>query len=134
MKRCMIWHFWHIVIITTVTTTTVTTTGTPHTTEMDLKGKAALFPYGKTTVDVIDVATGEVIQQHDAQGTHYIGGASIQENIAAMSVSEPQHGVHVMDIKSGKMLCKFEPPDGQDVSVALSKDAFTLVVGSDTGM
>jgi hypothetical protein len=101
---------------------------------MELKGKVAVFPCHKTMVDVIDVATREVVHQHDAQGKHFKGGAIVQKNIAVMSVSAPQHGVHVMNMKSGKLLYKFAFPDGGDARVALSKDALTLVAGTDNGM
>ncbi len=100
---------------------------------MDLKGKLALFPRGKTTIDIVDMATGEVVQQHDVEGTlNY--GASVQRNIAAVSVSRPQPGVNVMDLVSGKMLCKFALPNGREAQVILSKDALTLVVGTVSGM
>ncbi len=84
-------------------------------------------------VDIIDVATGQLVQRHDAQGNHGWGGASVQMNIAAMVVSEPQ-GVHVMDIKSGKLLYKFILPNGYNARVALSKDTITLGVASSTGV
>ncbi len=67
---------------------------------MELKGKVALFPCGKTMIDIVDIATGEVVRQHDVEST--IGSsASVQRNIAAMAVDSPQPGIHVMDIKSG---------------------------------
>ncbi len=100
---------------------------------MDLKGKVALFPEGKYTVDITDVATGEVVQQHDVQGKIGIS-ASVQRNVAAISVSKPQHGVHVMELVSGKLLCKFIRPKGENFRVALSKDALILGVGTYTGM
>jgi hypothetical protein len=99
---------------------------------MELKDKVALFTRDKTTVDILDIVTGEVVQQHDVQGT--IGGsASVQKNIAAIAVYKPQHGVHVMDLETGVMLCKFILPNGQDARVALSKDTLTLAVGSNSG-
>ncbi len=100
---------------------------------MDLKGKVALFPFYKTTVDLIDNATGEVVQQFDVQGTIH-GGAFLQKNIAAISMCKPRHGVHVLDVQSGKLLSKFILPNGQDAKVALSRDAITLAVGTDTGV
>ncbi len=100
---------------------------------MDMKGKVALFQEGKTTVDIVDMATGEVVQQHEVEGT--IGfSASVQKNFAVMAVFKPQHGVHVMELVSGKLLCKFILPDGRDARVALSKDTFSLAVGSSTGV
>jgi len=100
---------------------------------MELKGKVALFTINKTTVDITDVVTGEVVQQHDVEGN--IGfSVSVQRNIAAVAVSTPQHGVNLMDVISGKMLSKFILPSGEDAKVALSKDTLTLAVGSDTGM
>jgi hypothetical protein len=102
---------------------------------MDLKGKVAMFPYDKTTVDIIDIATGYVVRQHKVEGRlGDYGGASLQKSIAAMAVSKPHPGVHVMDVQSGKMLYKFILPKGENARVALSKDAHALVVGSDTGM
>jgi hypothetical protein len=101
--------------------------------DMDLKGKIALFPFLKSTVDIVDIAIGRVVQQHDVEG-EIDGSASVQKNIAAMAVSDPYHGVHVIDLASGKVLLKFILPDGEDVSVALSRDTLTLAVGSDTGM
>ncbi len=100
---------------------------------MDLKGKVALFPRGKATVVITDVATRKVVQQLEAQGT--IGySSSLQKNIAAIAVYKPHEGVHVIDIKSGKVLCKFILPYGEKARVALSKDAITLAVGNSTGM
>ncbi len=100
---------------------------------MDLKGKLASFQCLKTTVDITDAASGQVVQQHDVQGT--IGSSvTVQKNIAAIAVRAPQHGVHVMDIDSGKVLFKFVLPDGEDARVALSKDTLTLAVGTSTGM
>ncbi len=97
-----------------------------------MKGKVALFTRDKTMIDIVDIATGEVQQQHKVQGI--LGdSASVQMNIAAMAVSAPKHGVHVMDIKSGKVLCKFVLPNGQDARVALSKDTLTLAVGTNSG-
>ncbi len=100
---------------------------------MDLNGKVALFQDGKTVIDIIDTATGQMVQQYDVGGTLYVG-ASVQRSIAAMAVCEPQHGVHVMDIKSGKLLSKFILPNGKDAAVTLSKDTLTLGVGTDTGV
>ncbi len=100
---------------------------------MELKGKVALFTCSKTSVDIVDMATGQVVQQHDAQGTHN-NSTDVQKNVAAIAVSAPQHGVHVMDLKSGKVLCKFLLPNGKDARVSLSKDTLTLVVVNDTGM
>ncbi len=108
----------------------------PHislTADMDLKGSVALFECDKTTVDIFDIATGKVVQQHEVEGTLYYG-ASVQRNVAAIAVSEPYHGVHLMDIMSGKVLCKFILPNGENATVTLSKDARTLAVGSSTGM
>ncbi len=51
-----------------------------------------------------------------------------------MAVCEPQHGVHVMEMKSGKLLCKFILPNGENARIALSKDSITLAVGSDNGL
>ncbi len=99
---------------------------------MDLKGKVATFSQAKAMVDIIDASSGNVVQQHDLEGTLYYS-ASMQRNIAAIAVSKPRHGVHVMDIKSGKVLCKFILPNGQDARVALSKDTLTLAVGSNSG-
>ncbi len=99
---------------------------------MDLKGKVATFSQAKTTVDIIDASTGQLVRQHDLEGTLY-DGASMRKNIVAMAVSKPQHGVHVMDIESGKVLCKFILPCGQDARVALSEDTLTLAVGSNSG-
>ncbi len=101
---------------------------------MDLKGKVALFPSGKTTIDIVDIANGEVVQQYDVLGTLGEGGTSIQKNIAAMAVCAPYHGVHVINMMTGVTLFKFMLPDGGFVTVALSKDATTLVVGTETGM
>ncbi len=99
---------------------------------MELKGKVALFPCGKAMIDIVDIATGHVVRQHDVEGT--IGySASVQKNIAALAVSEPQDGVHVMDMMSRKVLCKFIFPNGNNARVALSKDTLTLAVGSSTG-
>ncbi len=78
----------------------------PHislTADMDLKGKVALFPEGNTKVDIVDIATCEVIQQHDVCG-RLCGSASVQKNIAAIALSQPYDGVHVMDLLSGKLL------------------------------
>jgi hypothetical protein len=103
-----------------------------HTADMDLKGKVALFPEGKTTVDIVDIAIGKVVRQHKVEGT--IGfSAYVQRNIAAITVFKPYHGVHVLDIKSGKVLCKFVLPMGYGARVTLSKDATALVVGSNSG-
>jgi hypothetical protein len=103
-----------------------------HNADMDLNGKVALFPCEKTTVDIIDVATGHVVHQHDMQGR--IGcSVSVQRNMAALAVFDSQEGVHVMDIKSGKVLCKFILPDGKEAKVALSADTLTLGVGTSTG-
>ena len=101
---------------------------------MELKGKVALFTINKTTVDITDVAAGEVVLQHDAQGTHDFGGAFVQKNIAAMAVFKPFPSVHVMNLETGVMLHKFKLPDGWDARVALSKDALTLAVGNSAGM
>ncbi len=115
-------HLHHLIIIKT-----------HHTIDMDLKGKVATFEWYKTEVNIIDVATGEVVQQHDVHGN--IGSsASVQRNIAAIASSQPRHGVHVIDLVSGKVLCKFILPNGDDARVALSKDSRTLAVGSSTGM
>ncbi len=95
---------------------------------------AALFQSGKTKVDIVDIATGLVVQKHDVEGN--IGcSVSVQKNMAAMAVSEPHHGVHVMSIESGKVLCKFIPPKGYgyDARDALSRDTFTLGVGNNAG-
>jgi hypothetical protein len=100
---------------------------------MTLKGKVILFIQNETMVDIIDVATGQVVQQHVVEGT--LGSsASLQKSIAAMALSAPQDCVHVMDIKSGKVMFKFILPDGENATVALSKDTFTLAVGTDTGI
>jgi hypothetical protein len=103
---------------------------------MSLKGKLAVLTHLKTTVDIIDLATDKVIQQHDAQGHHNLGGSSVQENIAAIAVVSEllQHCVHVMNLKTGKLLSKFLLPNGKDARVALGKDTFTLVVGTDIGL
>ena len=100
---------------------------------MELKGKVVLFARGRTKVDVFDAVTGQVVQQHDAQGTLGIF-AVVQKNIAAMAVSAPQQGVHVIDVVSGKILCKFILPNGEDACVTLSKDAFTLGIGNSIGL
>ncbi len=100
---------------------------------MDLNGKVVVFPHDETSVNIIDVATGEVLQQHDAEGTIYVG-ASVQKNTAAMAVSTPQHGVHVMDLVSGRVLFKLTLPNGDDARVALSKDTLTLGMGTSNGM
>ncbi len=99
---------------------------------MDLKGSVALFPCDKTTVDITDVATGVVVQQHEVEGKLRCS-ASVQRNIAAIAVSEPYDGVHVMDVMLGKLLCKFVLPNGHGARVALSKNALTLAVGTSTG-
>ncbi len=101
---------------------------------MNLKGKVALFFWGRNTVDITDIATGEEVQQHDIEGKHGWGGASVQKNIAAMVFLMPYHGVHVMNIASGKVLCRFALPSGRDARVVLSKDTLTLAVGNSTGM
>ncbi len=99
---------------------------------MGLSGKVALFPCDKNTLDIIDAATGEVVQQHEVEGM--IGySASLQGKHAAMALYNPP-GVHVMNIKSGKVLCKFLLHDGDDARVALSKDTHNLTVGTDTGL
>ncbi len=104
-----------------------------HTADMELKGELALFPCGKTKVDIVHTANGDVLQQYDVEGT--LGGSTFaRKNIAALTVSAPQHGVHVMDIKFGKMISKFILPNGQDARVSLSKNAITLVVGTNTGL
>ncbi len=100
---------------------------------MDLKGKVSFIQDGKTTVDIIDFATGELVKQHDVGGTLCIG-ASIQMNVAAMAIGEPYTGVHVMDQETGVMLHKFILPSGMGAKVALSKDALTLGVGTNTGL
>ena len=100
---------------------------------MDLKGKVALFTYDKTTVDIVGIATGQLDQQHDMGGTIRCG-ASVQRNIAAISVSKPYHGVKMMDLLSGKLLSNFILPNGENAIVTLSKDAYTLAVGSSTGL
>ncbi len=106
---------------------------TPHLPDMDFKGKVAMFPYDKTTVDIIDIATGKVVQQHDVEGR--LGySAFMQKNIIAMAVSTPHPGVHVMDLESGVLLCKFILPNGRDARVTLSRDAVTLAVGTSIGL
>ncbi len=100
---------------------------------MGLKGKMALFECGKSTVDIIEAATGRVLQQHELGGNSVLS-ASIQKNIAAFSILEPYNGVHVMNLTSGKLLCKFKLPDKTYPIVALSKDTLTLGVGIETGM
>ncbi len=100
---------------------------------MDLNGKVALFQHKNTTVDIADLASGQLVKQHDVQGKIW-NSVSVQRNIAAIAVYEPDHGVHVINLESGKVLCKFMLPIGDDARVALSKDALTLAVGSDTGM
>jgi hypothetical protein len=100
---------------------------------MDLKGKVALFPEDKTMVNITDASTGEMVQQHEVQGT-ICNSAFVQRNIAAIAVSEPYHGVHLMNLESGKVFYKFILPDGDYARVALSKDAKNLAVGSSTGM
>jgi hypothetical protein len=100
---------------------------------MDMKGKVALFQEGKTTVDIVDVAIGNVVQQHEVEGK-IDGSASVQQNIAAIAVYEPYHGVHVMDLETGVLLCKFVLPDEYNARVALSKDTLTLAVGSSLGL
>ncbi len=92
----------------------------------------AVFPFEKTSVDIINTATGLVVCQHEVEGT-LLGYTSVQRNIAAMVVSQPKHGVRVMDIKSGLVMFEFTLPNGRDARVMLSKDTFTLVVGSSTG-
>jgi len=99
---------------------------------MDLSGKAALFPQDKTAIDIVDAATGDLVQQHDVEGTIQV--AYVQRNVAAVVVSNPQSGVHMMDLVSGEVLCKFILPNGEDARVTLSKDTLTLAVASDTGM
>jgi len=114
-----------IIIITIVTT--------PHTADMALKGNVAQFPQGKTKIDIVDVATDEVVKQHSVEGT--IGRcASMHKNIAAIALRTPIPGVHVIDMKSGVTLFKFITPDGEEATVTLSKDALTLAVGSDEGL
>jgi hypothetical protein len=93
----------------------------------------AMFSEDLTTVDIFDVATGQVVHQYDVQGNLHVS-ASVQKNIAAMAVSAPQPGVHVINIKSGKLLSRFILPNGDNARVALSKDTITLAVGTDTGM
>jgi hypothetical protein len=98
-----------------------------------MKGKVALFQCHKTKIDITDVASGEVVQQYDVEGA--IGSsASVQKNVAAVAVSEPEPGVHVMDIKTGQVVSKFIITKGHGARIALSKDALTLVVGTDKGM
>ncbi len=104
-----------------------------HAAVMDLKCKVASFSQDKTKVYITDVVTGEVVRKHNVEGKIGIS-ASVQRNIAAIVVSAPYHGVHVMHIKSGRLLCKFIPPNGRFPTVALSKDALTLAVGTYTGM
>ncbi len=100
---------------------------------MDLKGKVALFQLHKTTVDITDVATREVVQQFDVQGK--IGrSASVQKNIAAISVYQPEPGVHVMDLVKGHVSYKFILPYGDSARVTLSKDTLTIGVGNRTGV
>jgi hypothetical protein len=99
---------------------------------MDSEVQVAVFPQFNTTVDIINVATSQVVQQHDAHGK--IGSrASVQKNIAAIVMREPYHGIHVMNIKHGTLLCKFVLPDGGFPGVSLSKDTLSLAVGTDTG-
>ncbi len=92
--------------------------------------KWAEFPFFKTKVDILD-ADRRLVQQYDAEGTINVG-ASVQGSLAAMAMTKP-HGVHVMELDSGKILCKYILPEGEDARVALSKDATTLAVGSNTG-
>jgi hypothetical protein len=98
---------------------------------MDLKGRVALFPEGKTTIDILDVATG-VVQHHEAHGT-LTGRASVQKCIAVMTVHAVQLGIHVVDLVSGKVLSKFMHPNGHTAQIALSKDTLTVAVGASTG-
>jgi hypothetical protein len=99
---------------------------------MELKGKIALFPFLTTTVDIVDVASGEVVQQHDVEG-RISSSASVQKIIAVIAVDLPMPGVHVMDLKSARVLIKFVLPSGENACVTLSKDASTLVATS-TGL
>ncbi len=99
---------------------------------MDFKGQVALLSCRMATVDIVGAATGEMVQQHDVEGT--IGfSAPVQKNIAAVAVSKPQHGVHVIDLLSGKVLSKFVLPNGHAPTVTISKDALTVAVGSSSG-
>jgi hypothetical protein len=99
---------------------------------MDLKGNVAMFPCDMNTVEIVNVATGLVVQQHEAQGTLDIS-ASVQKNVAAMAIREPYHGALVMNLESGRILSKFILSNGHTVIVSLSKDTQTLTVGSSTG-
>jgi hypothetical protein len=101
---------------------------------MASKGMIVIFRFGKSKIDIVDVATSQVMQQHDVEGALHWMGASVQNYTAAMAIYKPYHGVHVVNIKSGKMLCKFMLPYSEDAMVALSKDALTLCVGSSTGV
>ncbi len=100
---------------------------------MDLNKKQATFPLYRTNFDITEATTGQVVKQHDVIGSP-TGFASIQKNIVAMAIQEPYRGVHVMDLKSGKVLCEFILPDGEGPTVSLSKDTLTLAVGNNTGM
>ncbi len=99
---------------------------------MDLKGKVALFQLHETTVDIVDLATGEVVQKHEVECKIW-NSASVQRNIAAVAVYEPDHGVHLINLESGKLLCKFILPIGRFATTALSKDTLTLAVGTNKG-
>ncbi len=92
-----------------------------------------VFPNGKNTVEMIDAATGQVVQQHHVKGTHGYG-ASVQRKVAAMAVCGSQNRVYLMEIVSGNVLFTFIPPNGKYFRVALSKDALALAVGTSTGL
>ncbi len=101
---------------------------------MEMKGKIALFPLRINVVNIVDAATGQEVQKHDPEGMIGLGGASVQQNIAAMAIEKPYHGVHLINLISGKVFFKYVLPHGERAAFALSKDTLTLAVGSDTGV
>jgi hypothetical protein len=101
---------------------------------MELKGKIALFPLNNNLVNIVDAATGNKVQKHDTEGTIGLGGASVQQNIAAIAIEKLYHGVHLINLISGKVFFKYVLPHGERASFALSKDTLTLAVGSETGV
>ncbi len=98
---------------------------------MDSEPKYITFPLNKKMVDVYDPFY-KLLGQHDVGGTLYFGGACVQGSIAAMAVKP--NSVHLMNAKTFNVFFKFILPDGNNAKLALSKDALTLGVGSDTGV